>query len=423
MDQILSNNYVRCALGVLCAVLLYMGVVSNKTEDVSWYDSFFNQLEVLDIKSYRLLFIWVQGDMGSVVRPIGGDDAQFDAWRTHVESLLVAACDKKRHDRKTDVVVELTLDQKSYVHHKDLIDSWKKRYPKNFDMTFVDQMYDLYPEISWALDQCHSGIPALCSDVLRLWHLPQDYDMNVYMDVDTFVARHSDQMRLSSALSLGSRVVNRGVYHGVQSSSNPKDNLCNNDLIIDYGSDNWPLIKATSLSALEAYKEPWQSLSNRMLWKKSYEGYVEDLNVRLSWWESHPYLNFHPIGMVVHVNGPWFWLSLSAEGHSAFYNIPLSPNQGSWKGGSDTSIKGSMTYGSLKHWWGDRANRVLKLTLMASDYQYLLSHNVSWKCQAADDIRSLWGDLTPIQRHDLIHVLKTPMMWARSIADSSCEAM
>lgn len=421
----LSKKY-RILAAAVVLLGIFIGMFSQDVGGHDWYDSFFNDLHDKKIDSYRLLFVWVQGDMAPGVRPIGGNQNNFESWKKHTEALLTQALRRRALDSNaSQVIVEVVLDEATYVHHLDLLERWQREYPSQLRVTQLDKIRQTYPQISWALDQCDLGIAALCSDVIRIWHLPKEFDMNVYLDIDTFIDRHEHPNRLSSAIGLGSRVLSPGVYHAVQTSANPKDNLCNNDMLVDYGATNWPLIHAMAASSLDSYRGPWISLSQRHLWR-GLDGekiYEQQLEKRLAWWVAHPAQNFHPLGMIVHINGPWFWLHLSAEGHSAFYQIPIARNSGSWKGGSDVSIKGSMNYGALHYWLGSDAQDVLKLTMMAYDYQYLTSHQVVWRCALAAKIAKQWLRLSEDKGADLKKVLGSPMLWAEGIAHEGCNAI
>lgn len=419
MYRFVTRHHIGCLLGLLFLAISALGFKNNFSSN--WYDSFFNQLKKQNITSYRLLFIWVQGDMGPEVRPIGGDPTQFAHWQKHTESLLSHVASRALLDRAMPKFqIEIVLDEPTYRKHRALFDLWQERYPSYIRLTQLNQLYRLYPELSWVLGQCRSGVPALCSDVIRIWHLPQNYSMNVYLDIDTFIDRHEGKNKLSSALSLGAQVKNKGVYHAVQTSPRASGNLCNNDIIVDYGSNNWPLIKSIALGSLENYKHPWQALTKRHTWHQvdGRANYQRQLEERLTWWVSHPYDNFHPLGMVVQINGPWFWLHLTAEGHSGFYQIPVTLNSGSWKGGREVSIKGSMNYASLKHWMGASAPRILRLTLMAADYQYLKAYEVAWRDELVSWVRREWLALSVLERESLKEALGSPMRWAEAIANN-----
>lgn len=331
-------------------------------------------------RSQRLFFIWVQGDLDHKV-PLGGDDPTFQAWAKEVEALM-QIFQRTSHPMR----VELLADQGTFLQHQALWERWAKTYPDVWKLTDIRTIH--WPDASWVLEQCEHGIPAVCSDILRIFYLRHDaYSINLYMDVDAFVYHRSHQT-MSTAHLLGWDVKEPGLYHGASVGRDPKDSVVNNDYILSDRFEHWDFLHALAASRLVEYRDLLQhaALRSKIQSPRAYHSHMKTF---LASWKKSPARNIHPLGWVVEAYGPWFWLHLSAEGRSRFYPLPASPTAGSWKGGSAISSQGSLSYQAAVAWLGeDLALESMRLLWMMEDVRHVRSSKLQNALQ--EEMWQLW---------------------------------
>jgi len=405
-------SYILCAFFYL--LLIYQ---------FDWYQTFYQKLSDLDVSRYRLLQIWVQGDRVNAVNPIGGDQKSFLDWK---EKMTIFLDQANKHAQKTHVVVELVLDRLTQDYHHDLLQHWQERYPLHLIITSAENMSQEYPLIAEPLKQCSEGIPALCSDILRVWHLQQPYDINVYMDIDTFIFRSThhynpylfkqDPLSVSSDVAFGAHLNGKGIYHSLSIQNNPPKFIFNNDFVVDYHADHWNLIKSITSRNFSQYQSFLDLISMRSTFiDKDYKAYQEYLQSKKAWAELNPFLNMNQIPLVMMLTGPAFWKSLYLQGWSKGYEFPSIPSSGEWMNAMG-SVYGAINSHMIKDIFNHEAqSHIVNIIFMAHDYHYFKKFPISWINQLKDDLLRSWLALTEEERFMAEQLIRSPAEWTREL--------
>ncbi|NBW57409.1 hypothetical protein EBR43_06420 [bacterium] len=388
-----------------------------------WYEAFYQKLSDLDVKRYRLLQIWVQGDRLNDVNPIGGDQQSFFSWKEKMSMFLEQA---NKNAQKVHVVVELVLDRRTQDYHHDLLQQWQARYPLHLIMTSVETMPQEYPVIAEPLKQCSEGIPAVCSDILRVWHLQQPYDINVYMDIDTFIFRSTryynpyllknDPLAVSSDVAFGAHLNGKGIYHSLSIQNNPPRFIFNNDFIVDYHADHWALIKSITSRNFMQYQGFLDLISMRSHYlNKDYKSYQEYLQSKKAWAELHPFLNINQVPIVMMLTGPAFWQHLYLQEWSKGYEFASIPSSGEWMNATG-SVYGAMNNQILKEIFNDETRaHIINMMFMAHDYHYFKKFPISWINELKKDLLKSWAALTEEERFMAEQLIRAPASWTREL--------
>lgn len=420
----LLSGFEKRIYSSILGIIFCVGIISFSCykiwHNIFWYDDLYAQLHEHHIKDYRLLFIWVQGGVSPHVRPIGGNAANNAQWVMHTESFLREAAYRFEHnDNAPFVHVEVVVDPPTYALHKLLFDRWREQYGEHILITPVSVVGEKYPLISKHLQQCTSGIPALCSDIIRLFYLKNSCDMNVYMDIDLFINAHREGFKKDSAHTYGLAGQDY-TLHQSYFIGDRKNEIVNNDFLVDRHYQEWDKLHQDGYKQLALYDKPMEFLYLRYKWINDPMVYDSVLQEKHAWYKKNRTINFHPINSVLHIVGPVFWLKQNECGRVENYKIPNMPNASSWIAGPLhlKSVDGYMTYDILhKNMGDDVAEHAMLLTFMAHDYQLLKAYNIPWKCKLAYKIRTHWQQLPADTQEKLKKVLLTPMYWAEAIAD------
>ena len=407
------------AITFFCIVLAFLlvGLSSyNLWHHVFWYDSFYHQLHVQEVKHYRLLFIWVKGGISPELRPIGGNEVMFKKWQEHTEDFLHRAQTyQKKYPARTFVEVEIIVDMPTYNKHKEIFLQWKKTYGPHIKVTFLRDIKEKYTEIQPIVDQCTMGNPALCSDILRLWHIHSAADMNVYMDIDLFVNMQDIAYRQTSAKSFGMYAPLHDV--SVNYFILEKNKYINNDLIIDRQYEKWDEIKKLAVDNCKKYTSFLTNLVHRHQWIEYPATYT--IRERVKYYKENKDMNFHPINTLASINGPYFMRDLFLDGIIKKYPFKSIMGTTSWipKSQCFTTVNGRMNYSILlKNMSDEQATRVLTLILLADDYKFLQSYHSPLSHKLALRIQKLWQSFTQEQQESLGKALMTPICWVENIA-------
>lgn len=392
-----------------------------------WYADFYQHLVKKDIKSYRMLQIWVQGDKlaWGDASPIGGDEKDFEEWKKAMNLFLLKA---HEHRSLATVTVELVLDYPTQQLHQSLLEEWQQHYPSCLIVTPIEAIIDHYPSLKTSLAQCTQGIPAVCSDILRVWHLRQPFDVNIYIDVDTFIYRAKNQYNpfvfnkeddLPSHKAWGLNLSEKGVYTGFLLDREKGNIVSNNDMIIDFfDQDSWIVIKAVAENHLNRYQDFLTFITERSLLLDcdfyTYEAY---LLKKIEWAKKNPTLNFNQVPMIIGLVGPAFWRMHQLEGWVKPYYLPSMPSSGLWMNRL-SSVYGATSQAMLQQLYNESViDHILSITFMAHDYYYLKDKNVRWLDQLETALIDEWNVLSEHEQSLASDLLRSPMEWAKELAE------
>ncbi|NBX71387.1 hypothetical protein EBQ91_00535, partial [bacterium] len=360
-------------LGII--VLACIHYSSLRKED--WYGAFFKELSQQNIKSYRFINIWAQGERYKKedYSYIGGQHKNYRVWKKSVENFLFEA---KQH-LEYKILFEVFVDQRTYALCFDTLAKWEKTYPHTFKITLIDQLKDDDFLIE-PLKQCSEGIPAICSDVLRVMYLHNpDYEVNVYMDVDTLIEGYRSRKKYSSINAFGLQLPGKGIFNTLEMS--PNKIIWNNDFIVDKGTDkDWDLIQSFLKQNFTLYQKAYRDIYRRSIRSKleSFSDYLEDLEERALWWQQNSHMNFNQNSMIGQVLSGGFFADMLFRELSYPYkvnNCMSEKNYRSWAG-EETYINNVFMSFDMNRARFDQQSSIfiLKFTLMLYDYLYFTQH-------------------------------------------------
>jgi hypothetical protein len=342
------------------------------------------------IQEYRLLSIWVKGDLAhhGTINPIGGHK-HAQEWQVAMEQFLKASYYHKQVKKDPHVLVELILDKETYATSMDLLRHWQKTYPSHLKVTLLESFADDHL-IDEPMRQCQQGIPSICSDFLRSWCLEDiDYTMNVYLDIDTFSEAYRHRWSQKSSFLLGAACVEKGLWSVLRLS--PQMMSWNGDMLISYGHKiDWPLLKAKLLQNYNLYERPFRDIYQRSqrLNHPTFHDYEVDLTQRKQWWHAHPELNFDQNSIILEVIGPGFWVRQLLTGSAYPYKRTQEvDNYFSWCDQQELIPMRPISLQDIINIFGvDQADNYLSLNLMLYDYFYFKKFKLSWIKALEDEI-------------------------------------
>jgi hypothetical protein len=384
-------------LGVLIGLILLLTIGLH--EKRNWHHSFFKALEDQKIEHYRLLSIWVRGDQPDhkPVNPIGGSEEKFIAWKKAMNAFLKAAQKKE----KPFVRVALILDKETRAITQELISQWEQDYPGHLDIIFLENLVTVESDrtLLQGFKQCTEGIPSICSDFLRNKYLHDEkYEVNVYLDIDTFTQSYEHRYSLKSADVFGLGLGIKGLFNTF--NYNKGSISWNGDLLIDYDSQtNWPYIHALLKEELDHYNHFYEDIIQRSyrLRLPSLTAYQENLVERMHWWIKNPDRNFNQNALIIQGIGPVFWEKMMLRNQSNPYSLSNTKhldNYFSWNEDKKFTFFNYLCIESLSAQMNEGfAHSLLKITLMIYDYQYFNVRQLPWMNDLGHYIVDEWEQL------------------------------
>ncbi|MBM4222512.1 MAG: hypothetical protein FJ161_01735 [Gammaproteobacteria bacterium] len=312
-----------------------------------WHDSFFQELNHSAARSCRMIQIWVSpgAQNPDQARLIGGDDLKFQKWKKSLEAFCQSATPwVKKYPNSFQI--ELIVDENVLKKHQELQEDWHEKYGDMIKWTVWNtQLDDRQEQWSSARIHCEQGSGSICSDWLRILALfDQNFDINIYIDIDTFSEVYGHQKIFDSAKALGVYHIESGLYNTYFSS--PFGASWNNNLLID--RDTKPqVIRALheiSQSELQKYHILYKHIATRKtrLQKTSmqYDAEIEDM---VDWAIQHPSYNINEYAQILGGMqggiGPGLWEEMLERGFSQPYYFgahdDLIGNYGSWQSSID----------------------------------------------------------------------------------------
>lgn len=389
----------------------------------NWYDDFYSELHQ-NPTPYRLLQIWVQADNPSqATTPIGGSQQDAQYWAQGVESFLAQAA---AHP-SCQVTLDLVLDTPTLLHHQQLINHWENNYPYNFKLLKLDDLLPSLPDNHFIASQCTCGIAASCSDILRIFLLPQKGTYSTYMDIDTFLYRIEHQKKpfanfdvvattspQAYGLTQGVHDVFMGMVNGLEKPT-PIIYLNNDCLISQPEALMWPLIHARLLAEIERSSSYWLLLNERGQITE-YESYCHNLEKRLDWALDNPYANLNPNSLVINMAGPGFWRQLFDQYLIAGYPLPHLPSSGAWMGPGQ-SIQGIVCYHLIQQLFDQHeAQAIAKVAFLAIDFTYYKKRQSPLQDSIKKQIAQLWDTIPEHKKELALKLFCAPIKTAQEIA-------
>lgn len=390
----------------------------------NWWDDFFITLKNRN-ESYRFMQIWVQADRACApyVNPIGGNRSDYLEWKSGIAEFLRQT---KRH-RLDNITLELYLDELTFIYHQDDFRQFLK-YPA-FKCSFVEDFItpdNAYP-LSMGFAQCVDGIPALCSDFLRISLLHDfHFDYNVYMDIDTFIYRlkYRKYPTLPNTVIMASSDHVFGLYAQPETIShsfsflkrNDHDSSIetNNDCIVDYHGPEvlWSVIQALAEQRLSKVNGLFDLLLARP-YINSYEEYQYYLNAKIQWALANPDSNVNQIPLVIETTGPGFWKDMDLRLLTQPYVVATIPSSGGWMNRVG-AVYGHISKNEIDLYFPSQpevAKLFIAINFMSHDYQYFRARNTPWIDELMDTLRSTWSALSHEQRNVGAFLFRSSFDW------------
>ncbi len=384
----------------------------------NWWDDFFDTLNHTD-QSYVMSQIWVQNPQNSEpwLNCIGGKKDIFLKWKIFIERWLY---ETRRHV-KSPVKFILIGDAQTFAYHNDLFKVWTQRYPNAFEFVFyTDVIKNITADVySLVQEQCTHGIPAACSDFIRIASIDHfNSDFLVYMDIDTFVHRLENAKNIylprsplseNSAISMGVGAVTRpGIYHGVlyEKGSGIDGNSLrmNNDFLISAKSD--AALKAAIMRMAESRLADSADLVHLISMRSSIHSvqqYIFYQNQRLDLAKKNINQNFLYVPFIIFSTGPGFWKDLYMSGWSKAYPSIDIYSTGEWmdKGtvSQQASIKEFLSCGIDEN----RVDIITNVMILIDDYFYYISKNAIVARYIEESLRESFSALNHKEKEYLDH--------------------
>lgn len=390
--------YATCFWGFLfCAAIGFL-LLNVPTQKKNWFASFAQNINERDIERARLVQIWV-GTAGES-RPIGGSEQQCAQWAAAISELL-----HECQATGASLEVLLIVDEAVLAQNQDLQKHWEKQYPLSVRWIVVSSLIEQMPEkMSCVLStQCSWGIPAICSDVVRLAALSlDDTDLAIYADIDTLTQAWA-RGKGDSAAFLGLTELRPGIRHHYFTSQSQVS--WNNDLIVRYHAmGSMHKILALAEKNFLQHASVYNDLSeqHQRLNALNQGNYLTDLHQRTQAFQQNPTRNINRYSQILSASGvgPGLWRRASMCRWAEPYNegeLHFVDNAFSWRSCSqvlDGAVNWELLTQRFNHLY---AQDCLEIVLLIEDalFQYkqqgvvslLLCEEIRERCQRQPEIQ------------------------------------
>ena len=327
---------------LLCLSVLMLlccpSIAKAHSKDYRWYHDFYEKLSEQNILSVRYFQLWVAPGLqsGSEPVPIGGNTAHFMKWQSVVEEFLDAS-EYYQHIWDGVLVYEITIDKNIYAANKELFERWEAHYGAKVRISLIEDFEPVKScPVHVAYQQCRSGVASVCSDYWRWSHANDpSFDLNIYMDVDTFTQSLSKK-RYHSSQEIGITLPHEGIYVPFFDTGGILQ--WNTDMLIFYKPHEQHLRQIQALFANEIHQEQWalQDMAEQFQRRDltTFEQYQQDMPRRVAAFMKYPNQNINRYSLIMKSIGPNFWERVVQRQMAYPY----------WYGASD-DINNTMTWG------------------------------------------------------------------------------